>query len=71
MLSLEDARAEVKRARESLNRREDELVRLSRRFGAGDLGLMMGSSDEVQQRNLLAADISNQRVIDQLNGQVL
>lgn len=59
--------AEVKRLQAALSRREEEILKYARKSGALDA---TANEDELRIQNLLAADTSNQRIIEQLNGQV-
>mmetsp|Transcript_21473 Transcript_21473/g.31144 ORF Transcript_21473/g.31144 Transcript_21473/m.31144 type:complete len:1310 (-) Transcript_21473:121-4050(-) len=65
--ALASSKEESRKLSESLSRRDDELIRFARKSGVLDSGV---SNDETRMQNLLAADSSNKRIIDQLNGQV-
>jgi chromosome segregation ATPase len=58
---------EVKRLTAALARREEEILKYARKSGALDA---TAGEDEMRIQNLIAADSSNQRIIEQLNGQV-
>jgi predicted nucleic acid-binding Zn-ribbon protein len=65
--ALKAAKSEAKRLSDALARREEEILKYARKSGTLDATV---GSDENRIQNLLAADTSNQRIIEQLNGQV-
>lgn len=57
----------MKRLNESLARREEEILKYARKSGVLDA---TAGTDEMRIQNMIAADVSNKRIIEQLNGQV-
>jgi hypothetical protein len=66
---LKSTSNECKQLKAIISHREEQLLRMTRSKGASVVDGVGGESTQIE--NLLAADTANQRIIEQLNGQVM